>query len=212
MRCGKWKSGPLSKSWKNCQGFTLLEVIIALGIVAIGILAVSRVITGFAETTITLEQRMLAGWVASNRLETLRILKSSPVPGTTHGSEEMADQVWYFRETTTVTADPYLFRVDITVFTDQEETEEAGSLYGYLLNSAELTVPVVSESSQKFVGYPVASKRGTNTIGSNLFTPAERCRHCERSAAISLLNANNYEIASSQAPRNDGLFETAHET
>ena len=147
MRCGKWKSGPLSKSWKNCQGFTLLEVIIALGIVAIGILAVSRVITGFAETTITLEQRMLAGWVASNRLETLRILKSSPVPGTTHGSEEMADQVWYFRETTTVTADPHLFRVDITVFTDQEETEEAGSLYGYLLNQTALSPPTLTSGA-----------------------------------------------------------------
>lgn len=142
MRCRIWKSQPLNKCWKNCQGFTLLEVIIALGIVAVGILAVSRTITGFAETTITLEQRMVATWIASNRLETLRILKSTPVPGTTHGSEEMAERVWYFRETTTTTADPYLFRIDITVYTDQEETDEAASLYGYLLNENELNLPI----------------------------------------------------------------------
>ncbi len=142
MKCKKWKSRPLNRSRKNCQGFTLLEVIIALGIIAVGILAVSRAITGIAETTITLEQRMVASWVASNRLETLRILKSTPVPGTTNGSEEMAERVWYYRETTTSTADPYLFRIDITVYTDEEETEEAASLYGYLLNESELNLPI----------------------------------------------------------------------
>jgi general secretion pathway protein I len=144
MSCEKWKSRPLSNHWKNSQGFTLLEVIIALGIVAVGILAVSRAITGFADTTISLEQRMLASWVASNRLETLRILKASPKIGTTHGSEEMAERVWYFRETTTATADPYLFRIDITVYADKEETEEVGQLYGYLLNERELNLPIIT--------------------------------------------------------------------
>ncbi len=165
MRCVKWKSGPLSKNRKNCQGFTLLEVIIALGIVAVGILAVSRAITGFAETAFSLEQRMIAGWVASNRFETLRILKSSPVPGTTHGSEEMADRVWYFRETTTTTADPYLFRIDITVFADEEETEEVGSLYGYLLNEAGLNLPVITS---EWVG---------TSVGSNLFEQSTFSAH-----------------------------------
>ena len=138
MSCVKLKSRPSTKHWKSNQGFTLLEVIIALGIVAIGILAVSRVITGFAETTISLEQRLLANWVASNRLETHRIYKTSPVVGVTRGSEQMADQTWYFREKITVTADPLLFRIDITVFRDKEETEEVGELYGYLLDVEKL--------------------------------------------------------------------------
>jgi len=120
-----------------CRGFTLLEVIIALGIVAVGILAVSRAITGYAGTTATLETRMVANWVAGNRLETLRMLAAKPVPGTEHGSEEMAERVWYFSETTSITADPLLFRVDITVFADKDETEEAGTLTGYLLDMPE---------------------------------------------------------------------------
>lgn len=132
---------------KNCRGFTLLEVIIALGIVAVGILAVSRAITGFAGTALALEQRMVANWVASNRLETHRILKTFPVAGTTHGSEEMAGQVWYLRETTTATADPNLFRLDIIVFTDKDETEEAGNIYGYLLNQEAVNAPVITSRS-----------------------------------------------------------------
>ncbi|NOY16033.1 MAG: type II secretion system minor pseudopilin GspI [Gammaproteobacteria bacterium] len=138
MRC--------SKRPGLCQGFTLLEVIIALGIVAVGILAVSRAITGYAETTATLEQRMVANWVAANRLETLRMLASKPVPGTDNGSEEMAGRVWYFREATTVTADPYLFRIDITVYIDKGETEEVGQLYGYLLDTPEIINTEVTPS------------------------------------------------------------------
>jgi general secretion pathway protein I len=178
MRCGKWKSRPLSNHWKNSQGFTLLEVIIALGIVAVGILAVSRAITGFADTTITLEQRMLASWVASNRLETLHILKESPIVGTTHGSEEMADRVWYFRETTTATADPNLFRIDITVFADKEETEEVGQLYGYLLNEAGVNLPIITS---EWVGTSVGSnlfEQSTFSVHqrANKFAPTERHR------------------------------------
>ncbi len=146
MRCGKWKSVRCSKRPGLCQGFTLLEVIIALGIVAVGILAVSRAITGYAETTATLEQRMVANWVASNRLETLRMLASKPVPGMDNGSEEMAGRVWYFRETISTTADPLLFRVDVTVFTDKDETDEVGKLTGYLLDAPEIINTEVTPS------------------------------------------------------------------
>jgi len=129
-----------SKQPARCQGFTLLEVIVALGIVAVGILAVSRAITGYAGTTAALEQRMVASWVASNRLETLRLLAAKPAPGTQHGSEEMADRVWYFSEIISTTADPLLFRVDVTVFTDKDETDEVGMLTGYLLDAPETIV------------------------------------------------------------------------
>jgi len=121
----------------------------ALGIVAVGILAVSRAITGFAGTTLSLEQRMVASWVASNRFETHRILKTTPVVGTTHGSEEMAGHTWYFSEITTTTADPNLFRIDIVVFTDRDETEEAGNMYGYLLNYEAVNQPIITGSSHR---------------------------------------------------------------
>lgn len=142
MRCGKWKSKSLSNQRKSCQGFTLLEVIIALGIVAVGILSVARVIGGYAETTFTLNQRVVANWVAANRLETLRILAARPEPGSSRGTEEMEDRTWYFRETITTTADPSLFRIDIIVFSDKEETDEAGTMFGYLRDVTFTPVPV----------------------------------------------------------------------
>lgn len=148
MRCGKWKSVQCSNRPGLCRGFTLLEVIIALGVVAVGILAVSRAITGYAGTTAALEQRIVANWVAANRMETLRMLAGKPVPGTNTGSEEMADRLWYFRETLSTTVDPLLFRVDLAVFTDRNETEQAGMLTGYLLDSPKISVTPGPGSNQ----------------------------------------------------------------
>ena len=135
-----------------------------MGIVAVGILAVSRAITGFAGTTLTLEQRMVASWVASNRLETHRILKTTPVVGTTHGSEEMAGHVWYFSETTTTTADPNLFRLDIVVFTDRDETEEAGNMYGYLLNYEAVNQPLITGRYQRNRSFKASLGKKLETV------------------------------------------------
>lgn len=150
MNWGKWKSGQAS----NCRGFTLLEVIVALGIVTVGVLAIARAVTGYVETTSVLKQRMVGNWVAANRLESLRILKITPVLGSTHGSEEMAGRVWYFRETITATSDPLLFRVEITVFTDKDETTEAGNMFGYVLNANEVLIPDV----EAFILSPVITR------------------------------------------------------
>jgi general secretion pathway protein I len=192
-------------------------VIIALGIVAVGILAVSRAITGFAETTLTLEQRMVASWVASNRLETHRILKTPPVVGTSHGSEEMAGRVWYFRETTTTTADPNLFRLDIIVFTDRDETEEAGSIYGYTLNYDAVNQPIITGDSQPnksmtplternwipaFAGMTKAQIAAITKVKFTGMTNVLRVRHCTlrvfpvvtRNVAISMLLGNKNRI------------------
>ena len=181
MRCGKWKSAQLRSSLKNCRGFTLLEVIIALGIVAVGILAVSRAITGFAETTLTLEQRMIASWVASNRLETHRILKTPPVVGTSRGSEEMAGRAWYFRETTTATADPNLFRLDIVVFIDRDETEEAGSIYGYMLNYDAVNQPILTGGLPPNKSISPLTERNWIPAFAGM-TDLKYVRHCEEPA------------------------------
>ena len=46
-------------------GFTLIEIMVALGITAFGITAVVKVVGNSADMVEELETRMLAGWVAS---------------------------------------------------------------------------------------------------------------------------------------------------
>jgi general secretion pathway protein I len=115
------------------RGFTLLEVIVALGIVSVGILAVSQAMVKHADSAAWLEQRTAGLWVATNRLETLRIRRTDPVAGETKGSEQMAGRTWYYREHIRATADPLLYRVDVRVSLDEAGEQEAASLFGYLL-------------------------------------------------------------------------------
>jgi len=128
LRSRKIKSDPVSGE----RGFTLLEVIVALGIVAVGILAISKAMSGHANTLLGSEERMIGYWVAANQLEYTRIIKTIPVAGENSGRVDMADRTWFYREATSPTADPRLFRVDINVFTDENEEDQVGYLFGYL--------------------------------------------------------------------------------
>jgi len=114
------------------QGFTLLEVMVALAIVSVGILGVSRAMSGHVGSLTGLEQRMYGTWVAANRLEMLRIGRVPPVSGENHGSEEMAGTTWYYREVIRETADPALYRVDVRVYLDEATEDQVADLHGYL--------------------------------------------------------------------------------
>lgn len=118
---------------RHCKGFTLLEVIVALGIVSVGILGVSRAMSGHITTLSNTEQRVLANWVASNRLDSLRIARTQPVVGTVTGSESMGGRDWYYQQETEETADPLLYRVDVRVYADQTSEEVVGGMFGYLM-------------------------------------------------------------------------------
>jgi general secretion pathway protein I len=54
------------------KGFTLIEIVIALAIVAVATLAIANAMNQHINTAAGLEQRLLASWVASNTLAEVR--------------------------------------------------------------------------------------------------------------------------------------------
>ncbi len=54
------------------QGFTLLEVLVAILIVALGVVSVVQVAAQHVNNTVELEKRMVASWVASNHIAEIR--------------------------------------------------------------------------------------------------------------------------------------------
>ncbi len=114
------------------QGFTLLEILAALVIVAIGIAAMSKVIGNAASILQANENRLIGTWVASNRLTEIRLSRIWPAAAETDLEASMGGRPWYIREKITTTTDPDLLRVDIEVYTDQDHTRSAAKLFGYL--------------------------------------------------------------------------------
>lgn len=113
------------------RGFTLLEVMVALAVAAIGLAAIARSMTGNVDATDRVQQRTIATWVAANRLAELRMYRQFNTAGGQSGRAEMGGRRWRIEEKFATTPDPNISRVDILVFQDGEDRSSA-TLTGYL--------------------------------------------------------------------------------
>ncbi|MGH8397288.1 MAG: type II secretion system minor pseudopilin GspI [Gammaproteobacteria bacterium] len=97
------------------RGFTLIEVLIALAVLAIGMIAVISTAGTSTRQAAELRDDTFAHWVAMNELTTLRLAPAWPAVGTQKGDAEMAGQKWHWQANVSNTSDPDLLRVDIDV-------------------------------------------------------------------------------------------------
>jgi general secretion pathway protein I len=123
---------------RSSIGFTLIEMLVALAILAIALAAVQRAVSGSLDNAFELKQRLLASWVADNRLAELRALRVLPPIGETRGEETQAGIVFHWKSDISNTPNPYVERVEIRVTTEAAaaaESEHAlAVLVGYLVN------------------------------------------------------------------------------
>lgn len=115
-------------------GFTLIEMLVALVILAISLAAVQRAVSGALDNAFELKQRLLASWVAENRLAELRALRVLPPTGETSGEEEQAGIHFHWRSQVSDTPNPYVERVEIRVATTADNDHALAMLVGYLVN------------------------------------------------------------------------------
>ncbi|MFV2004616.1 MAG: type II secretion system minor pseudopilin GspI [Gammaproteobacteria bacterium] len=113
------------------NGFTLLEVMVALTIIAISLGALLSSSGTQASSASYLKQKTLAHWVATNELTQIRISKKFPNVGDTKGSTVMANFEWYWIRTTKKTEDKNALEVTFTVYADKDYEKNLTSLIGY---------------------------------------------------------------------------------
>ena len=105
----------------SARGFTLIELVVALAVLAIGMTAVLHATSQAANAGSFLKQRTIAHWVASNRAAELSINREWPSPGISSGTETMANRTWRWEAEVQDTAVPELRLVTIRVSLDDEE-------------------------------------------------------------------------------------------
>ncbi len=86
------KSG--NSDMRRAHGFTLLEVMVALLIIAISLIFISQTMAQYLEDTITLRERTYASWIAQNKIVELRLANVVPEVGISKGEEEYANAIW----------------------------------------------------------------------------------------------------------------------
>ena len=79
----------------SVTGFTLIEVVIALAIIAIGMAAVMTAVTTNIANAAGLKERTIAHWVAMNKIAEYQIEESWPTSRRSNDSAEMAGSQWY---------------------------------------------------------------------------------------------------------------------
>ena len=76
------------------KGFTLVEVLVALAVVAIGVSALFAALGQSSRSAEQLRVRALANWAAADALTALRLAIETPRPGTAR-QEEISGRLWW---------------------------------------------------------------------------------------------------------------------
>lgn len=115
------------------KGFTLLESLVALAILAIALAAVLRATGASTNHVDALRQRLLADWVAQNRLALHAGRGDWLSVGTQQGEESQAGLTFIWDEKISSTPNPAFRRIEISVATRQAPQHVLRHLSGYLV-------------------------------------------------------------------------------
>ena len=105
-------------STRRNGGFTLIEVLVALVIVAVGMSVLMGALSSSARTVFYMQDKIFAEWVALNQIATVRIgLQQGQIPptGTTNGDLDFANRSWHWRQDVVASQVPGINRIDFKV-------------------------------------------------------------------------------------------------
>ncbi len=103
------------RSDRTQNGFTLLEVLVAILVAAIVLVGTSRIVGSAARTQHAINERVVAGWIASDHLARIQLGLHPAEVGESSGETSMASRVWRWRWYVQPTADQGLNRTTVSV-------------------------------------------------------------------------------------------------
>ncbi len=113
---------------RQTLGFTLLEVLVALAIIAIALSAAIGTASRTTEIEIYLKQKTFAEWVAMNKVVEMRARHDWPSIGRSNGTAEMGDINWKWTVEVKNTPDQTVRRLEISVQPETQRDEAATAM------------------------------------------------------------------------------------
>ena len=99
----------------RARGFTLLEAMVALVIVALGMMAVNGQLNRYVVAASFVEEKTLASWIGTNEITALSVGTTWPAVGTHDEDVDFAKRKWRCHIVVTETDVMNLHRVDVSV-------------------------------------------------------------------------------------------------
>jgi len=117
---------------QRLRGFTLLETLVALAILAIALAAVMRATGAGINHAEAMRMRVLADWVAQNRLALHAARGDFLSPGIQNGEETQAGVRLMWKEDIGVTPNPAFHRIEVSVYSPDDPEYALRRLTGFL--------------------------------------------------------------------------------
>ena len=102
-------------SLQRAVGFTLIEILVAVAILAVALAATTRAAHLATDGTLETRHRLLATWAAQNRVAELRARRIVPAVSSTRFTTEQGNLALVIEETVNDTPNPTIRRVDLAV-------------------------------------------------------------------------------------------------
>lgn len=102
-------------SLKRTVGFTLIEILVAVAILAVALAATTRAASLATDGALETRHRLLATWAAQNRVADLRARRIYPPGATTRLDATQGGLALVIEEAVTDTPNPTIRRVDLAV-------------------------------------------------------------------------------------------------
>jgi len=122
----------LQQPLKKQQGLTLVEVLVALFILALLAGIANEVVSRSIDIRLAAEERALGQLCADNLLVEWVLREDWPEVGQQEGEESYGDQVCYWRVDIQGTPLPTMRRLDIQVFSNSERNYQLAQVSGFV--------------------------------------------------------------------------------
>lgn len=99
----------------SARGFTLLEVLVALAVLALAMAALVRTASQETRSLADERERTLAQWVAANAIAETRLATPLPSSGERSGEVEMGGRRWRWDLRISMATDDGIRRLDVVV-------------------------------------------------------------------------------------------------
>jgi general secretion pathway protein I len=106
----------MSVGRRRIRAFTLVEVMVALAIIALSLTAVAAKMGRMIDTSNSMRERTYASWIAQNKIAEMRLENILPEVSSSSGDVAYANMTWRWRAVVSESGIENLYRVDVEVF------------------------------------------------------------------------------------------------
>ncbi|MBI4357312.1 MAG: type II secretion system minor pseudopilin GspI [Gammaproteobacteria bacterium] len=122
----------MHKPLTTASGFTLVEILVALVILATSFMALIEIAGSHTSNLTYLRDKTFAHWVAMNKIAEARISKTFPELGNSDGTMKMGKQEWVWESSVYETKINAVRRIEISIKRDKTDNTALVKRVGFI--------------------------------------------------------------------------------